>query len=232
MWQEQINASGDRSYLISSQPTCPPVHDLVADSPCGVSILEYNKDGGLLATKNDYNPTTIWIWHLKSMSAAAVLIHHLPIKRIQWHPLINDLLLIHSSVTEPVIHLWKDSWEVPKVISLHLDRRSKKMEASWLSDSDGLSSFMLTSLHNFAIGRINKEGELKSMSGKTEVGAGPEEMFDEGNSLDLSPLKESQGDMLTDIQNRSPGNEHLDQWTAPDEADDTFEYRRQRKASI
>lgn len=115
------------------------------------------------------------------------------------------------------------------MISLHLDRKSKKMEASWLSESDGLLNFMLTNIHNYATGRITNAGELISMSAKEGVGAGPEEMFDEGNSLDLSPPKGSQ-DVIKGLQDR--GNEHLDQWIASDEADDTFEYRHQRKASI
>lgn len=166
------------------------------------------------------------------MSAAAVLIHHSPVDKVEWHPLIADLLLIHCNVDKPVIHLWRDSWDCPKIFNLNFDRKSRKTEASWLSESDDLLSFMLTNLHNYATGQITNNGELISVAGIAGAGLAPEEMFDEGNSLDLSPLKSFQDETTNELRDNSPGNGRLDQRAVSDEADDTFEYRRQRKASV
>lgn len=209
VWEEQISASKERSYIIASQPTCPPAQ--ITDgsvSNTGVSIIEYNIDGSLFATRDDSTLSTVWIWSPKLPSAVAILIHHSPVKRVRWHPEIADLLLIQCNIVEPVIHLWNAAWEIPKVISLQLEKPGGKMEASWLLDEAvEIPILMLGNAHNYVIGQISRNGELASLPKKTEMtDAGPEDMFDEGNSMHLLNVS--------------------------DEVDDTFHYRRQAKSSV
>lgn len=82
------------------------------------------------------------------------------------------------------------------------------MEASWLLDEAiEMHILMLGNGHNYVIGQISRNGELVSLPNITEMtDAGPEDMFDEGNSMDLLNVS--------------------------DEVEDTFHYRRQAKSSI
>lgn len=129
-------------------------------------------------------------------------------KKVRWHPEIADLLLIQCNIVDPVIHLWNPAWQVPKVISLQLEKSGGKMEAHWLLDEAiDMNILMLGNAHNYVVGQISHNGELVSLPKKIEMtGAGPEDMFDEGNSLELCHVS--------------------------DEVDDTFHYRRQAQSSI
>ncbi|MCJ1467897.1 hypothetical protein MMC07_006522 [Pseudocyphellaria aurata] len=209
VWEEQISASEERSYVMASPPTCPPAQSIDASfSNTGVAFIEYNIDGSLLATRDDTTPSTVWIWSPQSPSAVAILIHHSPVKKVWWHPSIVNLLLIQCDLVDPVAHLWNAAWEAPKVIKLPLDKLDGKIEAKWLFDEAiDLHMLMLGNAHNYVIGHISPDGELASLPDEIETtGAGPEDMFDEGNSLDLCKVS--------------------------DEVDDTFRFRRHAESSI
>lgn len=196
--------------------------------------MEYNIDGSLFATRDESTPSTVWIWSPKLPSAVAILIHHSPVKRIRWHPEIAGLLLIHCNIVDPVIHLWNAPWESPKVIGLQLDKLGGKMEANWLlDDATDMHSLMLGNAYNYVIGKISRNGELVSLPKEIEMtGAGPENMFDEGNSLDLSPIKVSHDEVTMEARGDSSALEYSEQWNVSDEVDDTFNYRRHAKSSI
>lgn len=220
---------------MASQPTCPPVQSTDSHvSNVGVSAIEYNVDGSLFATKDDSTPSTVWIWSPKLPSPVAILIHHSPVKRVRWHPETANLLLIHCNIVDPVIHLWNAAWDIPKVISLQLNKVGEKMEANWLlDDSSDMYILMLGNAHNYVIGQISRNGELTSFSKKFETtGAGAEDIFDEGNSLDFSPIKVSRDDFTTAAGGDSFGFGHSGQRNVSDEVEDTFHHRRHAKASI
>lgn len=229
IWQEQISASNERSYIAAPQPICPP-NNSDTESPHGISIIEYNMDGSLVATRSESIPSTVWIWSAEAASAVSVLIHHAPIKRVEWHPLIADLLLIHCNLAEPVVHLWKSSWESPTIVNLFLDRLGGKIDATWLpNEAIGVPCMMLSNLHNYATAKISHHGKLIPWSGENErICSGPEDMFDEGNSLDISRMKNSQNEMTKETLGDSLGNGVTGQWVVSDEVDDTFQYRRPR----
>lgn len=85
-------------------------------------------------------PTTVWIWSLKLLRPYAVLVHLNPVKSIQWHPTIPDLLLIlcandsenSSSRTQGVAYLWSAKWSKPKAITVPLEKPSGNFWARWL----------------------------------------------------------------------------------------------------
>ena len=70
-------------------------------------------------------------------------------------------------------------------------------------------------------------GEMLSPEEDAQFAAsGPEDMFDEGNSLlDFSSVKIDRGETVT----RGWGNGDTTAWAAGGEMDDTFHYRKQNK---
>lgn len=232
VWEEQISASAVRNYVIASQPICPPVEKLPVNGSAGISLIEYNGDGTLLATKSDLTPSTVWIWSVDKASAAVVLIHHSPVKRIKWNPSKTDQLLIHCNTNDPVFHIWKATWDLPRIVNLRLDQTGGKMEAAWLRDVDDISSLLIGNSYGFTIARITHDGQLLSSTADVKrIGTGPEDIFDEGNSLILSPIKISHDEVTTGIRHGSSEITALGRWAISDEVQDTFHYRRHPKTA-
>ena len=236
IWQEQLNNVRERSYGIASQPVCPPISSPASmgrEPQYGVSIVAFNSEETLLVTRDDSIPTTIWVWCLKIGTAVAVLVHHSPVKNLLWHPKTPDLLLIHCAIPEPALHLWKSTWDAPRIVNIPLENTGGRLEASWLQSSvDGTFNVMLSSAHQYATTQITNYGEMmvpKSSNPEKEPelpGTGPEDLFDEGDSLDFSPIKwdtvELPGEYNLGPQ-ASGSSFDLDDETV----DDTFDYRRQ-----
>ena len=243
VWQEQITESKDRSYTVAPQPASPPTSSSLAkaSSPThGISILSFNADSTLIATKADSIPTTVWIWFLRTGKPAAVLIHHSPVKHISWHEK-SDILLIHCAIPEPAVHLWSPAWAAPRIVLLPIETQGSRLEASWLQSSDNDSSrIMISSTHQYATARIaNSTGELvpdvpSINNSAVSLGdvAGAEDMFDEGHSLDLSPIKIAHDETM-EVQGGIGGdnNQSGSRFGMGNEViDDTFHYRRHVKA--
>lgn len=190
-----------------------------------------------MATKDDFIPTTIWIWSLKSGKAIAVLIHHSPVKHVAWHPYQSDLLLIHCAIPEPAVHLWKLNWDIPRVVTLPLERTGGRSEASWLqSPEENTYSLMLSSTHQYTKACISSNGEIISEQPSFEgaarsLGTGVEDMFDEGNSLDLSPIKLAHDEMMEVHGGFGGADDHSGSsfGMGNEMVDDTFHYRRHVK---
>lgn len=242
-WEEQINADKERSYTETLQSVDPPRSETFAKANVtprrGVSVISFNLDDSMVATKSDSWPTTVWIWSVLVGQLVATLIHHSPVKHVEWHPKINDMVLVHCAVPEPVVHIWRKSWIAPKVLSLPLARATTagKTGATWLqstSSDNNVAIVMLSSFQHYATARISivdgqsitpmvssfAEPEAAALS----IGTGPEDMFDEGHSLDFSPVKISNG--AVDL-----GDGYAEEFGMTEESvDDTFHYRRNIKA--
>lgn len=241
IWQEQLDASTVRSYTKAPQPASPPTNTSLtkASQPVhGISVIAFNSDGNLLATKSDSIPTTVWIWSLQTGSIVAVLIHHSFVKHVSWHPTESDLLLIHCAIPEPAIHLWKSVWEAPQTVTLPLGRTSGRLEANWLlSPMTSQFNLMLTSTHQYITCLLSSSGEISLGAPSFSEGAKPisvaEDMFDEGNSLDLSPIKITHDETLEVDNAFGDGNDDSGYGFGfgNEMVDDTFHYRRHVKAS-
>lgn len=153
-------------------------------------------------------------------------------KKIQWHPNEVELLLIHCNVAKPVIHLWNGAWKIPKVVNLSLDKLGGRMEAAWLvAEASDTLSLMLGNSHNHTVAGLSHDGSLSSWPKKGEIGGeGPEDLFDEGNSLDLSPIKISHDTFTTEMGHVPLACGPYDPWNVTDDVDDTFHHRRYVKA--
>ncbi|MCJ1434369.1 hypothetical protein MMC27_003737 [Xylographa pallens] len=224
VWQEQIDASRNRSYVAAPQPACPPRQIPASGdklTSTSISHLTFNGPGSLLASVAESTPSTVWIWCLESFTPHSILIHHSFIKSLQWHPEDPECLLIHCATEDPVIHLWHLSFDTPRIIPVPLSRPGGRTEASWIQSSDvnpETPVFMLANSLNYALPHISdaSEGDKTvdvSFSAVVE-GLGPEDMFDEGNSMDLSPIKLSHEQFGLGFE------------LASNEVDDTFDYRR------
>ena len=228
-----------RSYVAAPQPASPPTSLSLGKSSnptYGVSVIAFNSEGTLVATRNDFIPTTVWIWSLSTGTVIDVLIHHSPVKQITWHPSQSDLLLIHCAIPEPAVHLWKTTWHAPRILMLPLPRTGGRLEASWLENlSNDNFNLMLSSAHQYATARISSDGEMIAEAISPEGAAisletGAEDMFDEGNSLDLSPIKISHS--TVEVSAYGDGDDHSGSGFGITEEmlDDTFHYRKHVKA--
>lgn len=234
VWEEQIKANAERAYARAPESASPPNSATFTKSNPprqGVSLLALNHDGTMLATRDDAVPTTAWLWSMQTGKPVTVLIHHSPIKHLEWHLSQNDLLLVHCAIQEPLIHLWKSSWIMPLVVTLPMVQAKSKLETHWLqSSNEECFNILLSSQTQTIHARISLAGDLipddeeHETTFKTSEGAA-EDMFDEGNSLDLSPIKFGNTEDLGFLGDSGTGfgfTEHG--------LDDTFHYRKQVRA--
>ncbi|MCJ1427861.1 hypothetical protein MMC29_005767 [Sticta canariensis] len=136
-----------------------------------------------------------------------------------WSPKLPSavaILIGHSPVKRSPIGQtrWKDggNWLLDEAIDMH--------------------TLMLGNAHNYVVGLISRNEERAALPKKTEItSAGPEDMFDEGNSLDLSPIMVSHGEASIEAGGDSPKFGHSAQWTVSDKVDDFFHYRRHTRSS-
>lgn len=92
---------------------------------------------------------------------------------------------------------------------------------------------MITSAHQYITAQISDSGELIPSDPEPDeaarsvgAGVGAEDMFDEGNSLDLSPIKLGDMGISHDYEDAN-----LETGLNDEAIDDTFHYRRHIKTT-
>ena len=125
-----------RIYTAAGAPTSPPTATTSQnDKPAiGASILSFNSNGSLLASKDDAHPTTVWVWDLATLQSRAVFIQHALVKKFSWHPTNPDLLLIQCVQGDALLYSW-DAGQDQQPDILHLPsecRLSAKADARWV----------------------------------------------------------------------------------------------------
>ena len=197
--------------------------------------MTFNVDGTLIASCSYSTPTTIWIWSLKSLSPTAILIHHSPVKRLRWHPIKPALLMIHCASHESTLRLWDSDWQTPRILKIPLSKPGGRTESSWIRTSpDDRPRFLYGNAQNHVICSVLREGETLGhpavplplpASEEETYNGGPEDMFDEGNSMDLSPIKFSNDHFTKVIEATQDGVGVDTQWDAED-VEDTFAFKK------
>ena len=98
---------------------------------------------------------------------------------------------------------------------------------------------MISSSHDSVTARISEAGDLIPEVGGIDLGVqsksiGAENMFDEGNSLDLSPIKVAHDETIEVYSGHDDGNEHSGSSFGMENemVDDTFHCRRHVKAAV
>ncbi|KAJ4410161.1 hypothetical protein N0V91_002170 [Didymella pomorum] len=113
VYSEQVDGQGNRSYTITPQPVTPPKAPLEKNETSlmkqGISLLAFNSDGTLCATRDDSTPSTVWIWDLRSLRPRMILIQYAPVKTLQWHHDDPALLLIQTTHDSPTLYLYQAS---------------------------------------------------------------------------------------------------------------------------
>ena len=95
---------------------------------------------------------------------------------------------------------------------------------------------MISSAHQYTSAHISSDGEVIPEAippgvAATSIDTGAEDMFDEGNSLDLSPIKISHS--TVEVSGYEDENDHSGSnfGFTEDMLDDTFHYRRHVKVA-
>lgn len=109
VYTELLDGRSARTYSLTPQPATPPKPagekgDSIMKQ--GISIVSFNHDGTLCATRDDSTPTTVWIWDLRSLRPRTILIQYSPVKSLLWHPLDPHTLLIHCAHDSPTMYLY------------------------------------------------------------------------------------------------------------------------------
>ena len=232
VWEEQIDNNKNRSYTIAAKPSYPPPNSSFSSikiPQTGVSLIKFNADGTLLATRSDSMPSTVWIWSRDSRSAVACMIHHSPIRSVNWHPTSNDMLLLHCAIDEPIVHLWNASWSSPQILDIRLEKTCGRIEACWIFTAVHESSrLMIGNANNYTTVSLNADGEvLPATTTEETINLGADDRFDEGNSMDLSPIKLSHDCATINLSAESP--ESSGRWGGSGDLDDTFQFKRLSK---
>ncbi|KAL8918205.1 MAG: hypothetical protein Q9208_007481 [Pyrenodesmia sp. 3 TL-2023] len=230
VWQEEIGPSRTRGYAEAKQPaTSPSIESFrsVKEGDAGITILEFNIDGSLLASRCNDTPSTLRIFSPRSGELIAALIHHAPVRAIRWHDRHADLLLIQCAIRDPTVYVWRASWGSPRIFSLPLKPPLGHLTASWLSSDQSNIRYMLTNSEQLALGQFAPDGAESQANGHFLDGLGPEDMFDEGHSLDLSPARLLEQDTMAD-DTAAPGLSTQLGFTSI--VEDTFHYRHPSQA--
>jgi WD40 repeat protein len=164
VYTEHVDGQGERSYMLTAQPATPPKAPLEKNETAlmkqGISLLAFNADGTLCATRDDSTPSTAWIWDLKSLKPRTILIQYAPIKTLQWHPHDPSRLLIQTTHDAPAIYLYNahtfshstssSSSQAPPPTILNLSQHITKLSGAqpvrwttwWLSASADKKPFI------------------------------------------------------------------------------------------
>ncbi|KAH6644703.1 hypothetical protein C7974DRAFT_384123 [Boeremia exigua] len=113
VYSEKVDGQGHRTYTITPQPVTPPKAPLEKNETTlmkqGISLLAFNSDGTLCATRDDSTPSTVWIWDLRSLQPRMILIQYAPVKSLHWHHDNPGLLLIQTTHDSPTLYLYQAS---------------------------------------------------------------------------------------------------------------------------
>ncbi|KAF2431621.1 tricorn protease N-terminal domain-containing protein [Tothia fuscella] len=197
VWQEQVTGTSQRSYTTVQQPVAPPT---APDSPSnqatktGLSLIAFNANGTVVATRDDSVPTTVWLWDLTKLTATAVLVQHSPVKQLSWHPTIASLLLIQCSHDEPTLYFYDTTNEVPYTLDVSFQKTAGRIEAQWLSTASNSNfALLLGDTQSFVL--VWPEGRDQILKFENNEHGGAEAEAEEEDSLfDIltgkTPIKE------------------------------------------
>ncbi|KAI1212862.1 uncharacterized protein F4807DRAFT_302374 [Annulohypoxylon truncatum] len=101
IWQEQNTLPNTGSvsvpgFVKASQAVTPQWTALnsLQEPVSGCNFAKFDCSSSLLATRLEDAPGTIWIWDLPSSDLRAVLMYHANVTKLEWHPVLPELLLM------------------------------------------------------------------------------------------------------------------------------------------
>ncbi|KAI9137159.1 quinon protein alcohol dehydrogenase-like superfamily [Paraphysoderma sedebokerense] len=85
----------------------------------GISVVEFNPDGKLLATRNDTTPTTLHIFSIPSLRVVSIIQTLSPVKSIHWCPTRTNLL--SWSCGNGMVYLWDGDKKIRRLVDVDTD---------------------------------------------------------------------------------------------------------------
>jgi hypothetical protein len=162
----------------------------------GISTIAFSKDG-LVATRNEAMPTTVWVWSIKLAGAFAVLAQHSVVKSVAWHPTIVDLLLIQCANNDAV-YVWRSSWKEPRVVAMPFETISdkKRYEVRWIRTCENAKPIiMFNDGTQFYLGAVEGSSLSQQQTSHQLIAAPMAE--------NLSSLEEQSGSYFNDVPTTS-----------------------------
>ena len=235
VWQETVSAFSARTYTETPQPVTPPTTASPASDSSlklGISLIAFNADGTLVATRDDATPSTVWLWDLTQLTPRTVLIQHAPVKQLLWHPAIPDLLMTQCAHDEPALYLWSAALGAPEVLAVPLQKGTgaagARLEARWLPTArDRKPALVFGHAQGYVLVWLQGKDPVLRLEREGEGGGGEE---GEGDSED------SLYDILTG-RTPLPNAEDTGRWEEVEEDDnggleDTFRERRRGREEL
>ncbi|KAJ1647425.1 WD repeat-containing protein wrap73 [Coemansia erecta] len=75
-----------------------------AEAKIGVSVVEFNAEGTLLASINESMPNALWVWRVADMRLITVIQTIRPIRTCKWSPVESVLAFVTGMAT---VYVWK-----------------------------------------------------------------------------------------------------------------------------
>ncbi|ONK73503.1 uncharacterized protein A4U43_C04F32290 [Asparagus officinalis] len=96
-------------YKVMDVPVSLPFQKPTVDKPNpkqGIGLLSWSHDSQYLFTRNDNIPSVLWIWDIRRLELAAVLMQREPIRAAAWDPTCPRVFLCTGS---PILYMWSPS---------------------------------------------------------------------------------------------------------------------------
>lgn len=68
--------------------------------------MSWSSDSQYICTRNDSMPTALWIWDIRHLELAAILVQKEPVRAAAWDPTCTRLVLCTGS---PHLYMWTPS---------------------------------------------------------------------------------------------------------------------------
>lgn len=183
VWQEIVSPSNERSYSPQAQPVSPPLSKAKAGSDpkdLGVAEICFSSDASYLATRDCRMLNTVWVWNMATLGAHAVLIQHSNVRRLKWHPIRPETLMIDCA--EGFAHVWNVSSSEPPTALL--TGALPKARLNWIEGPPEANPIiMVTEASQFRLLYPEGQDELTDEPPRP-VSADESEIYDEGGSED------------------------------------------------
>jgi len=196
VWQEKIAVAQTgpsiHTFIRTSQAISPAPrpHDNSETLPGCANIL-FDPSSGLLATRLEDSPGTVWIWDVQARELRAALLFHGNVSNLSWHPTISETLLIKCEGDQysGLVFVWDPLSEGPRSVDfgqyLPGAKTVGKWRASWLGiDEASPVSLFLSDAQNYMLASLaDPDQGLLPWSGHSNAG------HTERTSRDESPLE-------------------------------------------
>ncbi|XP_020222888.1 WD repeat-containing protein WRAP73 [Cajanus cajan] len=96
-------------YEVMEVPINLPFQKPPAEKPNpkqGIGILSWSNDSQYICTRNDSMPTVLWIWDIRHLELAAILVQKDPIRAAAWDPTCTRLVVCTGSTH---LYMWTPS---------------------------------------------------------------------------------------------------------------------------